>query len=328
MRVVVAWSKVAERSIGLARELGFDVVAYRDKFPYLKAFTLTLKHARKWNIAIIQLPPGPALLGLILAKKMVGNFYIICDVHSGMVWFKDIKQALLNSAFRQILRLCDIVVAHNCCVYSLLRRFGMKNAIIVYDPLPRIEDGIRPKIDVRSEMYVLVPASWSADEPIDYLVSELIDLPNELSKYKIVITGDYSKSRTGQKIAKKMKGSTKIILAGFLPRKEYVWLLRNAAAVVGLTNAECTIQRVFWEAAAYAKPIIAAKTKTIVKLLGNNYPFYYEPYKKRSLLSAVYRALTDRDLARQVSLSTARKLGKLSRNSIDRLLDLISILDR
>ena len=309
---------MAARTAGIARKLGLELIAFKDRFPYVNAFKGTLGAAGSWDSVILQLPPGPALAGVILAKFMTKDFKLICDVHTGMIAFRDAKQALLNSPFTRMLKKCNHVLAHNRDNAFIMKSLGLRNYTVIYDPMPEPAVGRKPPIDVNKYEYIIVPAGWDADEPFDYLISEIGPDPRQTIGYRVVITGNYKRTRLGLTYSRKLARMRGVVLTGYLPQDEYVWLLRNSAAVLGMTNSEHIMLRAFWEAASYHRPVIAPKTRVTVEVMGA-YPYYYRTYVRGSLRKAISELKGDPEAALRRASLLASRMRNLSEDSMERL---------
>lgn len=303
--------------MGIAEKLGLKLISYRDRFPYLRAFALTLRDSSQWDSALLQLPPGPALTGCVIAKRVVKKFNLVCDVHTGMVFFRDIKQVLLNAPFVKQLRKCDYVLAHNKDNAKALGLMGVPS-IVIYDPIPQPVSGKKPAIEVNEGGFIVIPAGWDTDEPYDYLIKELGRDALRSFGYKVVITGDYRRTSHGIKYYAALSRIRGVILTGFVPSDEYFWLLRNAAAVLGLTRSSHIMLRAFWEAAAYARPVIAPMSTVTREVMGN-YPYYYEVYVNNSLRKAVGELRRNYDEAIRRGEMLSARMKRLSDDSMERL---------
>lgn len=313
---------MAARTLGIAEELGLRAVAFEDGFPYLFAFKKTLLLSRDWERVILQLPPGPALAGLLIAKKYVGNFKLICDVHTGMIVFRDLKQALLNSPFVRKLTECDHVLAHNMDNAHVLSQLGVKNVAVVYDPMPKPIEGRKPRVGVEEGKYIIIPAGWDPDEPFDYLLRELGGDAQRSMGYEVVLTGDFLRTRYGLRYSRLLSRVKGVILTGYIPYEEYAWLVKNSAAVLGITKSEHIMLRAFWEAAAYSRPVIAPRTGVMMEVMGK-YPYYYSVYAEGSLRQAVSKLKSDTEESSRRATQLASRLRSLSRRSMARLREIM-----
>jgi len=323
--VAVAWSRVAARTIGIAKKIGLRLVSFGDKFPYLRALLETLHQSSDWDRVLLQLPPGPSIAGMSLAKNVIHDFRLVCDVHTGMIIYRDAKQVLLNAPFIQLLHGCDYALAHNSLNSEYLRAIGLKNVLTVYDPIPEPVPGRAPDLNIEVGNYLLVPAGWDTDEIMDYLIEEVgSDVLSSLG-YFVVITGDYSRTRYGLKYSKVLSKIKGVILTGYLPAEQYMWLIRNSTAVIGLTRLKHIMLRAFWEAAAFSKPVVAPDTPVTREIMGP-LPYYYIPYVSGSLKKAIHTLQKDRDEAVSRGIMLSKRMRKLSEDSMRRLRALFKML--
>ncbi len=307
-KVALAWSRLSRRTRDLAEELGILLIHVNDRPPYLKAAYKTASIARRSSCILLQLPPGPALPWTLLWAR--GK--LICDVHTGMFHYRGIAEVLLNRPFRGLLTRCTRVLAHNEDAAGLLEGMLGRSIDVVYDPIPRIKRIEKPQLDV--EDYIVLPASWAPDEPIEYVVDEVLSGPGP----SLVITGK-PRGRQAARIRRKARESGgRVVITGFLPEPQYHWLLANAKAVIGLTTWRYTVLSVVWEAAAHRKPLISSDTPTLRKLLGG-YAVYFNPGVEGSLRSAIER-LGEADAG-----GMAERLARVSSESINRLKNICDI---
>ncbi len=303
---VLAWSRLARRSRDIAWRLGLKLYHLNDKPPYLRALLSTLRLAPRHDCLILQLPPGPALPGTLLALR--GRGKILCDVHTGMFHYRSIKEIVLNRPFRRLLSKCSHVLAHNDDAAGMLERIAPGLVEVIYDPLPPPKP-LEPVEGLDPGRFILLPASWDPDEPIGYVAGEAIrGLPGG---YKLVVTGR-PRGREASRVRELARRGNSIVLTGFLPEPQYYWLVTNSAAVIALTTWEYTVLSVIWEAAAYAKPIIASSTRTLRKLLGSD-AVYFNVGEDNSLATAV--AALKPGMGERLS----ERLRRLSSESMDRL---------
>ena len=309
-KIMLVWSRLSRRSRDISLRLNIDLVHIGDKPPYIRALLETFKVAKKAECIILQLPPGPALFWTLIAK---GRAKMLCDVHTGMFHYRSVKEVLLNRPFRELLSRCSYILAHNDDAASILHSLVDSRVEVIYDPLPVVERIEKPGFAL--EDFILLPASWDRDEPIDYVLSEVVDMNiYDLHGIKLVITGDFTKAKSLSKDLMSPRVKRNVVFTGYLPWPQYYWLLSRANAVIALTTWKYTVLSSIWEAAAYNKPIIASYTPTLYKMLGDD-AVYFKPGVKGSLVNALRRTLTDPPDASRLS----GKLRRLSENSIRRL---------
>ncbi|MEB3861899.1 MAG: glycosyltransferase [Desulfurococcales archaeon] len=303
---VLAWSRLARRSRDIARRLGLALYHLNDRPPYLRALISTLRLAPRHDCLILQLPPGPALPGTLLAQR--GRGELLCDVHTGMFHYRSLGEIVLNRPFKSLLSRCSRVLAHNEDAARLLEEVAPGLVEVIYDPLPQ-PVSLEPVEGLEPSRFILLPASWDPDEPISYMAREALKgLPGGL---KLVITGK-PKGREARRVKELAKSNGNIILAGFQPWPRYYWLVANSAAVIALTTWEYTVLSVVWEAAAYTRPIVASSTATLRNLLGDD-ATYFRVGEEGSLARAL------NGLKPEMGKRLSSRLRRLSNESMNRL---------
>ncbi len=262
----LAWRKVSRRSRDLATLLNAKLVCIHDAPPYLRAWfrTKSLLREEKPDIIIAQLPQGPLLLRLATLKNNT-SFVLVSDVHTGFLIYSSFKEVLLNRPFVKYLSKSDLILVHNECIRDhVIKKLSIdpKKVLVVYDPIPEIPERIeKPPLSLEKEKFFVFPASWHPDEPIEYIVNEFIK-SKIIREAKLVITGN--PSRRLKKIEKIVrKHVDRIILTGYLPERQYYWLLLNAEAIIAATTRECTMLSAIWEAVAAKKPVLVSRTRTL-----------------------------------------------------------------
>ena len=73
-------------------------------------------------------------------------------------------------------------------------RLAEGRTIVVYDPIPKpAEDVDKYAVEgLEPGRYVVFPASWAPDEPVEFIVREFL-LSKASEDYKLVVTNDFSK---------------------------------------------------------------------------------------------------------------------------------------
>jgi len=335
--VFISWARLSRRTVDLARELDVELLHISSKPPYLNAFLETLNYLKKVkpNVVMVQLPQGPLLWEVVFLSKRLG-FKVVADVHTGFIYTTTLKEILLNRPFHHYLKYVDLMLVHNEEVKKLvLKKFGNtikeEKLMVVYDPIPKpLENLEMPKnIDVRPSEYLVMPASWASDEPIDFLVDEFINyLRMSKSNYKLVITNDYTKNislykRVIEKI-KKANALDKVLLTGYLKKQEYYWLLANAKLVIALTSREYTMLSAIWDAVGYNIPFIVSETTTLKNIIGN-YPCFFK-IEKNFLTSTLMRCIDTENLMDSFT-KVSNRLKELSSKSIETLRKVLNQLN-
>jgi hypothetical protein len=278
--VFVAWKKLSLRSKLISKALGASLLFFPDRAPYIRAAIKTFVELRhlKHSVVIIQLPQGPLLLEALLIKKFL-KCKVVADVHTGFLVADNWKGCVLNKPFAKFLRMADLILVHNENILELLPNNAKVKALIVYDPWHLIKTFSKHA----REPYIVLPASFSPDEPIEEIITSIKS--SDLN-VKIYVTGDWRRQPKLKKYA-----SSNIIFTDFLPYEEYNKLLSGAAGIITGTKREYTVLNSAWEAVAYLKPLALTETVTL-KPIFRDYAVFFNWRNSKSIVEAVKKILT------------------------------------
>jgi glycosyltransferase involved in cell wall biosynthesis len=301
---VVAWKKLSTRSTLLAQALDARLWFFKDRLPYIRAFAKTLLRGlrEKPQVLVVQLPQGPLLLEAYVLKKLVGC-RVVADVHTGFVLGGGWKGLLLNAPFVRLLPTADLVVAHNQTQLELIPKKVQAKTIVVFDPWYFIGEGTQGQRG--GERYVVFPASFAPDEPLEEVIDAVESLGGDVKMY---VTGNWKR-----KPAIKKHESSRVAFTGFLSDEEFSRLLSDAAAIVTGTKREYTALMSGWEAVAYNKPLAVTSTRTLQDLFGG-YAIFYDYTNRQSIANAITQALNSKPNAaakEELRQKTAESLAVL-----------------
>lgn len=277
---IVTWKKIGRRYKLLAKVLGVKLWFFADSAPYVRAFFNTLHKVanQKPKVIIVQLPQGPLLLEALFLKKIMGC-KIVSDVHTGFLVTNSWKGLLLNVPFVRFLRYSDLIIMHNEFQLNLIPAKLGKKTIVVFDPW-YIAIGSEGNGERKKERYIVFPASFASDEPLEEVICSINSFKIDVTMY---ITGNWKRQPRLIKYA-----SDHIIFTGYLPNEKYNKLLSRATAVITGTKREYTSLMSGWEAVAYAKPLALTKTGTL-KSLFKGYAVFYDWKNSDSIADAIER---------------------------------------
>ena len=288
-RIYIAWRTRVGRDIGI-RTRWLPVILRAKLYlltgapPYLRQVANTVR-VILWNkpkLVIAELPQGPLLL-LLSILKFIFRFKLVVDVHTAFLVYDDWKGVLLNKPFTPLLQSADLIIVHNSEIFKLLPKRLTKRAILVYDP---------PRKVIKSQDegdYILLPASWRSDEPLEYILEEFLAAN---IKALLVVTGDYKRR---EHLYHKYRNAPRIVFTGYLSNEEYLTILSRAKAVIVVTTREYTLLSAGWEAIYAEKIAIVSETKTLKNLFRDT-AIYFKPYTKGSLARAL-KALEKSDIS-------------------------------
>jgi glycosyltransferase involved in cell wall biosynthesis len=137
-------------------------------------------------------------------------------------------------------------IAHNEHDAAKYRRWGARTAILgtelySYQRYPRTH--------LPTGNNIVVISTFAADEPTEEIVSAAKDLKN----VQFYFTGGFERAKRRIPIEKL---PTNITLTGFLPRDQFIGLVKAADAAVVLVKTENTMQMGAWEAMSCDTPVI------------------------------------------------------------------------
>jgi glycosyltransferase involved in cell wall biosynthesis len=244
-------------------------------------------------------PPLPLVALAWVVSKLLRSRLII-DAHTGV--FNDPKWAWTLGAFMWFARRSTATIVTNRQLVNRLERAGVK-AISLHDP--PIPSASKRSNDVASDWSskesVIVPCSFSSDEPI----AAIIDAAKELPSVNFYITGPLPQRLSHSAI----KVPTNVVLTGFLPHTEYQDLLRSARLVLALTTRELTMQRAGYEALSSHKPLLTSDTQVLREYFTEGAVFTL-PYAD-DIRAGVLRCLENQDsLAKGMASLHRQKLAE------------------
>jgi glycosyltransferase involved in cell wall biosynthesis len=294
--VIVTWKKVSRRYELLSKALGVKLWFFADNAPYVRAFfnTLLKVASQKPRVLIVQLPQGPLLLEALFLKKIMGC-KIVSDVHTGFLVTTDWKGLLLNAPFVRFLRNSDLIIMHNYFQLNLIPAELRNKTIVVFDPWYIAIDS-KGNGEREQERYIVFPASFASDEPLEEVISSVNSFNINVKMY---ITGNWKRQPRLVKYA-----SDRIVFTGYLPSGEFHTLLAKAAAVITGTKREYTSLMSGWEAVAYAKPLALTRTGTL-KSMFQDYAVFYDWKNGKSIADAIKKILvSEPDIAAREKLKS------------------------
>ncbi|MFF1831736.1 glycosyltransferase [Paenarthrobacter sp. NPDC058040] len=265
--VFVSWIDFHGRSEGIARRLGID--EWSDgggsgplPLRYLRLWVSTWKFLRgyKPTEVIVMQPPIVALLAV---RTAVGKQVRICgDLHTGT--FYDPKWKWAAKLVAKLLGAPNLAIVTNQALAAKAEEHGAE-ALVLHDlietypetgDLGDFED--RNLATLQAKQYVLVPITYSYDEPLNELAAATHLAPD----VKWVFTG-----RAPDSFAAACNPAN-TVFPGFVSRAEYLRLLGHANVLVAPTTEEDTMQRAGYEAMCAGKALITSDTAVLKEFFG------------------------------------------------------------
>jgi glycosyltransferase involved in cell wall biosynthesis len=255
-KIFLTWANYSTRSQMLSQHFQaeiiyiypFDSEGYLPKtlFRYIVSFAITLNILRKKKPDVIFSlnSPPPLLLAIYLFTRFYGSVYVL-DSHSAP--FSNPKVQWLQPAYRFFASRAFININTNEFHRGLVESWGGRSFVISDIPIEFEDNYPRSKVEDKSIVYV---ASFDFDEPLE----EVLNTARKLREVTFHITGNYSKAP--RRLLQNLPPN--IQLEGFLPRTNYLGLLKSVKAVMTLTTRNFTMQMGAYEALSLGKPIITS----------------------------------------------------------------------
>jgi glycosyltransferase involved in cell wall biosynthesis len=254
----VSWVHHHGRSAAIARYLGLEPVwapAWTRRRPapvrYLAATVLTAKALLRTTRGpvIVMLPPTPALL-VVLLSRFVRRGRVMADLHSGVFLYPRWRR-LLRPTLRLLRRHAAIVT--NESQAEICRRAGIETYVLDDPLVPAPFPAPEPE-----DRYVLAALSYEYDEP----VSEMLQAARDHPDVRFVFTGSAPEDVI-------RAAPPNVEFSGFVPREEFVQLLRGAGVVLALTTEQDTMQRAAYEALEQVVPVVTSDTQVLREYFGD-----------------------------------------------------------
>ena len=311
-RISISWTAAHRRSSELAAAFGFDSHFVRGRASflpvrYLQQWTATrtiLRRERPEAVVVMQ-PPPFALFAVAWYCKRNGAT-LIGDLHTGA--FTDPKWRWSIRSVLALLRRYGFAVVPN----SELADWCQQAGVDAYVCAARISPAPAATVRVDRSL-VLVPLSYSFDEPVDEVLQAAAKNPD----LQWVLTGRAPEHVKG-------KAPANVRFSGFVSADEYLELRDASVVMVALTTVESTMQSVGFEALSAAKPLVTSPTRVLKDYFGDAV-VYAEP-DAGAIAEAVASAVRQApDLERQM---LALRESKISAQDGDFAAVLTAIADR
>jgi glycosyltransferase involved in cell wall biosynthesis len=261
----VSWYRHHGRSATLAKELGAEAVfvAFGRSGNVASAFiryvlqsvcTLAIVLRKRPRTIIVMAPPLPLVVLAWVVSRLMRSRMII-DAHTGV--FNDPKWAWTLRAFLWFARRSTLTIVTNRQLVDQLKRENVE-ATSLHDPPASLcaehNEGVDAP-DKAAQDTVIVPCSFSSDEPIDAIVAAAAAMPH----VAFYVTGALPRRFPTDSTTH----ASNLIFTGYLPAHEYEKLFRSATLVMALTTRELTMQRAGYEALSCHKPFLTSDTEVL-----------------------------------------------------------------
>jgi glycosyltransferase involved in cell wall biosynthesis len=187
----------------------------------------------------------PVFLPIIVYcyAKLTQSHYVL-DSHSGL--FNKRVWRTFIPIMKRIYKCASLNIAHNDHDAEKYRAWGVKTAVLGTEVYP-YEGYAKGHLETKNNIVVI--GSFAKDEP----TAEILAAAAELGNVHFYFTG--SKQTAEKRIGTKGIPSN-VTLTGFLPREEFIGLVKAADVALVLVTTGNTMQMGAWEAMSCGTPLI------------------------------------------------------------------------
>jgi glycosyltransferase involved in cell wall biosynthesis len=187
----------------------------------------------------------PVFLPMIVFcySKLTKSQYVL-DSHSGLlnkrVW------RIFLPIMKQVYRGCLLNIAHNDHDAARYRRWGVRTTVLGTEVYP-YEPYEKNQLPTANNVVVI--GKFAADEPVE----EIVLAASGMNDVHFYFTGPLERAKKRIDTKSLLKNVT---LTGFLPREEFISLVKAADVALVLVTTENTMQMGAWEAMSCDTPVI------------------------------------------------------------------------
>lgn len=253
-RLVLAWTRVSQRQVDLARLIGGEPLVVYPKvrflaLRYLVSTTLTFRAVRALKegaVCVVSAPPVLAPFVATLAARR--GVKVILDSHPGAFGLMgDRLSSVLAPLHRWSIRRAHAVLVTTPSLRERVAQLGGRGLVFHEPPLNHLGDAERPPTD---RDVVLFPGTFARDEPIELV----LQVANALPLVQFRITGDLSK-------AKDIDFPRNVSPTGWLNGDAFRREFDGASAVLVLSTERESVMRTAFEAVRSIRPLIVTDTE-------------------------------------------------------------------
>ncbi|MBA2359639.1 MAG: glycosyltransferase [Actinobacteria bacterium] len=280
--VFVVWRAYQGRVDAMQRSFEYDAFYYGRSFGsrlwrtaeyLLKGLaTLGLLARRRPPVLWLQLPPTPLLYVGAVYKAVSRDATLVADCHNSLFTRPWIRTPGLWRLLNQV---ADLALVHNEYVRAQAIALGLDAArCLVLETRPATPAPAQADADSAAPAgarrpWVLFPAGFDADEPIEAFLSAARKVPD----ITFVVTGDARRARGGYDDDAVPQN---VVLAGWVDVARYKAFVRTADLILGLTLVEGIQLSVANEAVGYGKALVLSDTQ-LLRALFSKGAVYVKP---------------------------------------------------
>lgn len=281
----LCWYPRHGRSDELASRLGFrlEYVYPKGRLRYLKSALQTIKILREQqpDVVLVMQPP----IFVLLVAYLFSTAKIYADLHSGVFYDPKWRWSLWFTV--RLLRGRGGAITTLPKLAARMRNQKV-SAFSIHDPITLHRRYQRHK----RKRQILVPLSYSYDEPISEILKVCRALPNE----KFILTG---RAPTRHLI----DAPHNVEFTGFVTHEKYQTLLKNSLIVLALTSEKNTMQRAGYEALSSGANLVISNHANLRSYF-QKYAYYCDN-SANSIIAAVRMALANKK-SKNISIARSR----------------------
>ena len=273
MKCIISWGRHIYRSDSLAVKLHFEKNVYIFfarklyifekplRYIYSFLYTLAFVFTKRPHLIILVGPPTLIFYCTIPVKFFLQNTKVYLDLHNGVLRREWKYLPFLKYAVKK----ADYVICHNKNIKPKIDLNFVIDSYVLSDPLmPNCQNFEIDKTRYSAKVLnIIVPCSFSDDEPTEYLC-ELAHSLYELDDVLIKVTGNYHKKKHLFKTE-----INKDVFTGYLTKSAYTKLLKKSDIVLCLTSDDDIQMAAVNEAISYCKVFFHSGTKTLTEMYGS-----------------------------------------------------------
>ena len=326
-QIHIAWIGFQRRQVSMQSFFGFEAYFFpverkinklRKAYIYAKTAwkTFTLLKEQRPDVVWVQLPQTPLLWVCLLFRLFIAkDMKIVADCHNAM--FRAPWNTLPFT--KSVLNACNAVVVHNDSVLTQATHEGgikHEKLIVVEDP-PANFDGVESYACSLPRPWVVFPASFAADEPVEELMSAARLVPD----VTILVTGNTKNIKDKSWLDAK---PSNMHFLGFLSISDFDSLIMSSDAVLALTRFDGIQLSVCGEAVGAAKPLIVSDTSLLRRIYPDGTIFVLPNAKELAL--GMREALLNRyDLTSEMQVFKEKTIRNYREQRVTSLYSMLNI---
>ena len=240
------------------------------------------------------------------------KFHYVIDSHSGL--FNKRIWSFFIPIMKIIYRHSCLNIAHNNHDADIYKSWGVKTMVLGTEFYSDINS---KNVDLATTKNIVVIGIFAPDEPIPEILQAAPDLPD----VNFYITGPIDNAKKRGII----KWPKNVTLTDFLPRENFLGLVKSSDAAMILVETDNTMQRGAWEAMACGTPLIISDWE----ILRDTFPrgAIYVDNSKSSIIDGVRAFFDNIEQLKMEIINLRDEKGSLWNSEVDNVMYFIDSLE-